>query len=76
MDATQTKTLLQGWLMDIGYNDEQIKQINSDLGSKKVSDIIKQNHKIVNDKVKTVKIPTIIFDSRRRDGLVSVQDLH
>ncbi len=75
MNATQTKDLIQKWLIDIGYSKPQITQIIKDANSQKVADIIKQNQNIVDNKVKTVKIPTIIFNEHRRDGLVSVQDL-
>ncbi|MEI6850539.1 MAG: hypothetical protein WCK26_01065 [Candidatus Saccharibacteria bacterium] len=75
LDKTQTKKLINTWLIDIGYSAEQIKQIESDTGGTKVANIIKNNQQIVDNKIKTVKIPTIIFDGRRRDGLVSVQDL-
>lgn len=76
MNANQTKELFRSWLKDIGYNSQRIKQIDTDANSNKVSDIIKQNQDIVNNKVRTVKIPTIIFDGRRHDGLVGTQDLH
>jgi len=75
MDANQTKHLLSGWLKDIGYSSDAVKQINTESSSKTVADIIKNNQDIVNNKVRTVKIPTIIFDSRRHDGLVTVNDL-
>ena len=75
MDQTQTKDLIQSWLKDIGYSQEQINKIDADANDQKVADIIKQNQDIVNNKVKTVKIPTIIFDGHRHDGLISVQDL-
>ncbi len=76
LDQSQTKKLIRDWLKNIGYSSAQIEQIDADANSKKVSEIIKQNQDIVNNKVKTVKIPTIIFGNRRHDGLVSIQDLH
>jgi len=76
MNQTQTENLIRDWLDNIGYNSNQIKQIDTDATSQKVTDIIDQNYKIVENKVKTVKIPTIIFNSRRHDGLVNTQDLN
>lgn len=75
LDQTQTKDLIRSWLKDIGYSSKQIKQIDVDANSQKAADIIKQNQDIVNSKIKTVKIPTIIFDGHRHDGLVNIQDL-
>jgi len=76
MNQNQTKEQIRAWLKDIGYSSEQITQIDKDASSQKVANIIKNNQNIVNNNVKTVKIPTIIFDGHRRDGLVNVQDLH
>jgi hypothetical protein len=75
MNHDETVSLLQGWLKDIGYTPSQINQIDKDAGSKKVADIITKNQTIVNDQIKTVKIPTIIFGGQRRDGLVNVNSL-
>lgn len=75
MDQAQVITLLHVWLKDIGYSSQQIEKIDNDANSQKVADIIKQNQDIVENKVKTVSIPTIIFGGRRHDGLVKEQDL-
>lgn len=72
----QTTSLIKSWMKDIGYSDTQITKIADDASSKRVADIIKTNHKIVETQVKTVSIPTIIFNGRRHDGLVKVQDLN
>lgn len=75
LDKAQTEALIQSWLGEIGYSADQIKQIITDANSQKVTDIINQNYEIVDKKVSTVKIPTIIFGGQRRDGLVSIQNL-
>lgn len=76
LDANQTKNLILNWLKNIGYNTTQLKQIETDANSQKVADIIKQNQDIVNNKIKTVKIPTLIFNGRQFNGLVNINDLH
>jgi hypothetical protein len=76
LDASQTKDLIRSWLKDIGYSESQIKQIDSDASSQKIADIIKQNQDIVNNKIKTVKIPTLIFNGQQHNGLVNINDLH
>jgi len=75
LNQTQTETLIDSWLVELGYNAGQINQIKTDANSQKVANIITNNQKIVEDQIKTVKIPTIIFGTHRRDGLVSVGDL-
>lgn len=75
MDKTQTIDLIHTWLVDIGYSADQIKQIDTDASSQTVIDIINQNYKIVEDQIKTVKIPTIIFGGQRHEGLADVSSL-
>ncbi len=75
LDVKQTKNLITDWLKAIGYNQAQLEKIEADANSKKVSDIIKNNQDIVKNKIKTVKIPTIIYDGKLRSGLVNTSDL-
>lgn len=75
MDQIQTVDLIHSWLKDIGYSADQIKQIDSDATSQKVVDIINENYQIVEKRVNTVKIPTIIYKGQRHDGLVNIQSL-
>lgn len=71
----EAKNLVHEWLVEFGYSDEQITTIDNVAKSVKVADIIKANRKIVEDQIKTIKIPTIIFDGARRDGALSVDQL-
>ena len=66
--------LLQ-WAKELGYSDDDIAALKTSAMSSTVSDIIAANRKTVEDKIKTVKIPTSIFDGKRHDGVLSVQDL-
>jgi len=75
LDQNQTINLLHEWLKDVGYNSTQIKRVEEAANSKKVADIISRNQDIVNDRIKTVKIPAIIFDGQKRDGLVGMDTL-
>jgi hypothetical protein len=75
MDKPQTVDLIHTWLGDIGYSAEQITQIDSKVSSQEITDIINQNYKIVEDQIKTVKIPTIIFAGQRHEGLVNISSL-
>lgn len=76
MNKAQVISLLHDWLKDIGYSEQQIAKINDDANSEKIANIINQNQNIVENKVKTVSIPTIIFNERRHNGLVKQQDLY
>jgi hypothetical protein len=75
LDQKQTVTLIHNWLAQIGYSDDQIQQISNEADSQKVASIIQQNQTIVKDKIHTVKIPTLIYNGHRHDGLTKAQDL-
>lgn len=74
VSAEEATTIIDGWLTQIGYSDAQISEIASTASSSAVDGIIAANSSIVTSQINTVKIPTIIFDGRRHDGLVSVDD--
>ncbi len=59
----------------IGYNDEQIKQISQLANSEEIKTEIKNQREIVEQKVKTIRIPTIIFGGRRFDRVIDVEKL-
>jgi hypothetical protein len=75
LSQDDTKFLLRYWLFDFGYNLEQIALIETDTSSDAVQQIIGDSMSIVENRIKTVKIPSIIFNGRRHDGLVDVSDL-
>ena len=59
-------------MQEIGYSQDQILQINSTASSNKVRDIIKSNSQIVTEQIKTVKIPTILFNGKRYSGAIDL----
>ncbi|HSP51450.1 MAG TPA: hypothetical protein VLO00_01020 [Cryobacterium sp.] len=67
--------LLQDWSAEFGLSPEQVATVASVAASDEVADIIAANTQLVEEDIHTVKIPSIIFDGRRHDGLVSVEDL-
>lgn len=75
LDNNQTEELMKQWLKEFGYNAEQIQTIETDSKSQAVTDIIEANRELVNERINTVKIPTIIFDGRRHDGVVDTEKL-
>ena len=75
MDADEATATLVDWLDEFGLSADQIDVIVTEAGSDAVAEVIASNKTLVEEKIATVKIPTIIFDGRRHDGLVSVDGL-
>lgn len=67
-DSHKAEQVLQDWLKDLGYNDEQIDNIAKAAKSDKVKQMIERNRQIVSDQIQTKKIPTVIFNGGRHDG--------
>jgi hypothetical protein len=65
----QAREVLDGWLKDFGYMPEQITEIIKLVDSDQVKKQIDKNRDIVDNQIKTKKIPTMIFDGKRHDGL-------
>jgi hypothetical protein len=75
LNHNEAVALLDKWLEEFGYNSDQIASIKQTSMSDQVTEIISNNKNLVENRIKTVKIPTIIFDGRRHDDLVSVDRL-
>lgn len=71
----QAKQVLQGWLEEIGYSPEQITKIVAEAGSDAVSARLAEQTRVVEDQIKTIKIPTIIFDGNRYDRVIGPDKL-
>ena len=69
------ETILQKWLKNIGYTDQQVSSIATASHSQSVKDSLARQADIVKNQIKTVKIPTLLLDTRRYDGVVSAQKL-
>lgn len=74
-NSEQAKNKLHEWLGELGYTEQDIADIHILAGSEKVAYSIATNKNIVENKIKTVKIPTSVFDGRRHDGVVKTKDL-
>jgi len=66
---TKAREVLNEWLSDFGYDDNQIKEIVKLVDSDKIEKAIDEIRDIVDHRIKTKKIPTMIFDGKRHDGL-------
>ena len=66
---SQARTTLNGWLKDFGYTDAEVKQIAALAKSDQVAKIIAHNVDVVDNQIKTKKIPTMIYGGQRHEGL-------
>lgn len=62
-------------LGEIGYSADEIAQIQTKSKSSEIADRLNFQRDVVQKKIKTIKIPTIIFNGRRYDRVVDVQTL-
>ncbi len=76
MTEADARALLESWMSRAGMSPSRIATIVEVAGSDQVAAIIAANRVTVQENIQTVKIPTIIFDGRRHDGVVEVGDLH
>lgn len=66
-DAVQ---ILHNILTKQGYKEEDVKKIELLSTSKKVQDALRAQKAIVEEKIRTKKIPTLLFEGRRYDRVV------
>jgi hypothetical protein len=72
---TEMKQTRTEGLERIGYSEAQIIEIQQRASSQEVADLIGENKRVVKEEIKTVKIPTIIFDGRRTGGVLTAEQL-
>lgn len=68
--SKEAENALKKILQQIGYTPAEIGQISKIAHSEKVKNSLLQQKNIVENKVKTLKIPTIIFNGRRFDRVI------
>ena len=73
--AQQAEETLQSLLAKIGYVPEQISQISVLANSREIRDHLAIQKEIVEKKVRTIKIPTLLYGGRRFDRVVGVEKL-
>lgn len=71
----EAAALLKGWLDEFGLDAAAIEAIVAEADSERVTSIIEGNQALVRETIGTRKIPTMIFDGSRHDGLVDVDGL-
>jgi hypothetical protein len=65
----KTKTTIESWLKDAGFSDEEITEISEYTKSDEVAQKLAQNRDLVENQIKTKRIPTMIFDGKKHEGL-------
>lgn len=73
--AEEAASLLHGWLGEFGLDTAAIAVIATEADSPRVASIIEANQALVRETIGTRKIPTMIFEGTRHDGLVDVDGL-
>ena len=73
--SKEAESVLLLWLEDMGYDESQIEKIQEFAQSPQVQNIIKKQNEIVEDQIRTIKIPTIMFDGRRYDRVIGEEKL-
>ena len=66
---------LREWLAEIGYTAAQIRQIETAATSEEVRLSLEAQKFIVESRIRTIKIPTLLIDSRRHDRVVDMETL-
>ena len=66
--AEKVEKKIAEWLKEAGYSKVQIKEIAEKSRSEEVSKKLEANKKLVEDQIRTKKIPTMIFDGKRHEG--------
>lgn len=73
--SQEAEDILLGWLADMGYSEAERQRIRQISRSDEVKLSLAQQKSIVEERIQTIKIPTIIFDGRRYDRAVEAEKL-
>ena len=67
--AEEAEQVLLSWLTDAGLTEEQRDTIKNRAHSTEISQRLDSNKQLVEDTIKTKRIPTMLYDGRRHEGL-------
>ena len=71
----EAEDVIISWLKNMKYSEEEIETIRQTAYSDEVKQSLARQKEIVEDQIKTIKIPTIMFDGRRYDRAVGPEKL-
>ena len=66
---------LEEILVEIGYSETQIQEISQKAQSEEITNRLADQKRIVEDEIRTIKIPTIIFGGRRYNRVLEPDQL-
>lgn len=73
--AKEAEDKILSWLTDIGYSEDDRNKIRQAVNSGEIQTRLASQKEIVENRIKTIKIPTIMFDGRRYDRAVGPEKL-
>jgi hypothetical protein len=65
----QAREVLNNWLADFGYSKSDVDKITTLVDSAEVRERIDKNRDIVENQIRLIKIPTMIFNGQRHEGV-------
>jgi hypothetical protein len=68
-DESQAEALLQTWLQDFGYSDEDVVKITTLAKSPEIDEKMAKNKELVENKIHAKGIPTMIYNGKKHTGL-------
>lgn len=74
-NEAQAKEKLAELLAEIGFSNEQINEIEQKANSAEIGLRLASQKNIVENEIRTIKIPTVMFGGRRYDRLLSPEQL-
>ncbi len=75
MTGADAERMLNRLLQEIGYSQAEIESIASLAASPEVQESLSLQRVIVEERIRTIKIPTLLFGGRRYDRVVSPEKL-
>lgn len=75
MDRAEAERTLRTLLREIGYADADVMRIMALAASPEVAQALDDQRRIVEEEIRTVKIPTLLIGSRRYDRVVDEETL-
>ncbi len=67
--AAEAEATLLGWLKDAGAHGAALEAIQRRAHSPEIEARLEENHRIVDQDIRTKYIPTMLYDGRRHEGL-------
>lgn len=67
--AEEAEEVMLGWLRDAGLDDEAVDQLQQRAHSDEIANRLAENYRLVDDEIRTKRIPTMLYDGNRHEGV-------